>query len=510
MLYHFQSLGINNYTTSVKNTFAASLIAVFLIYNVDSDLYYKPPKRIKALEIEKLKLKHYVVDDSGRRPVTISVVVPTFNKNDKEYNRAVLNVISNCGALIDEGVIDEVVVADGSRTNNEKVDMEFIEFLLSLAIKYSKTFEREVEFLRSLPEGKMRALQGRYDFSFRIQSQIDPSLHNIFLKYGVLNKREIEHLKHGKGANMWFSVPVTYGDIICFVDSDIVSFRKHYVKGLCHPILKGWKSEIKAGENHSSTVFTKANCIRRHKIPGDFKIGGRLSRLFGIPMFRVLAKHGILNGLEDISYPFSGECAITRDALNRLQFSNGYDIETSFLCQLWKNFGVDKIAEYNVGFFRHIPGDEEHADEMLEEISMALFYWMKKYNLTDKIKDIDSLLDEYEKEAESMIRLYEKIALKTPSRIRYNDEEMKEDKERIKRYNTIIKSGYLLSRNNKPKLLKPWAEIKKQVDFKRGYSYEQFKSSMQSRVNKFTTNMIISYIRIYVDRSSTIMAKYVD
>jgi len=473
-------------------------------------LLSRPPRQIRALEIERLKLENFVVDDSGKRPIAISVVVPTFNKNDKDYNRAVLNVISKCGSLIDEGVIDEVVIAEGSRTDKGGIDVEFIEFLLSVAIKYSKTFEREVEFVRSLPEGKMRALQGRYDFSFRILSQIDPELHKIYLDHGILNKKEIEYLKSGKGANLWFSVPVTYGDIVCFVDSDIVSFKKHYIKGLCLPILRGWRSGIKGNGDVSSKVFTKASYIRQHKIYKGFKIGGRLSRLFGIPMFRILAKHGIFNGLDKITYPFSGECAITRNTLNKLQFSNGYDIETSVLCQLWKKVGMDKVEEYNCGFFRHLPGSDKHVDRILMDISMALFYWIKRYRLMHKIEDIDSLIDEYEREAINMMNVYSEIAKKMPSRIRYNEKDMNEDRERIRRYKRIVKSGYELSKTNKPKLLKPWGDIKRYVNSKRGYSYDNLKTSLQNRVNKFTSNMIVSYVRIYVDRSNEIISRFID
>ncbi|MEA1925217.1 MAG: hypothetical protein U9M95_05045 [Candidatus Altiarchaeota archaeon] len=476
----------------------------------NSGLYYKQPKPIRALEIERLKLENHVLDESGERPVAISVVVPTFNKNDTRYNRAVLNVISTCGSLIDEGVIDEVVIADGSRTDEGKVDMEFMEFLLSIAIKYSKTFEREVDFVGGLSEGKLRALQGRYDFSFRIQSQIDPELHRIYLDQGILNQGEIDDLKNGKGANMWFSVPVTYGDIICFVDSDIISFRKHYVKGLCQPILKGWNSEAREDEPQSSKVFSKAAYIRLHKIPKGFKMGGRLSRLFGIPMLRVLNKHDIFPGLNKITYPFSGECAFTRYAINKLQFSNGYDIETSVLCQLWKEFGIDKVAEYNFGFFRHLPGEEEHADEMLGEISMALFYWLRRYGFIEGLGDFDSLIREYENEAGDMIDVYKKIAEKIPSQLTYEEGQMREDSERIKRYMDIIKSGYTLSVNNKPKLLRPWEDIKREVNLKRGYSYATLKSTLQSRVNKFTSNMILSYIRIYVDRSNRIISQFIE
>ncbi|RLI87676.1 MAG: hypothetical protein DRO76_01955 [Candidatus Altiarchaeales archaeon] len=471
---------------------------------------YKRPRQIRVKEIERLKLENFVVDESGKRPVAISVVMPTFNKKNKEYNRTVANIINTLGNLIDNGVIDEVVIAEGSREEDGTPDSEFMEFLLATAISYCRTFEREVDFIRSMPEGKQKALQGRYDFSFRILNQVDEELHDIYLKHNILNEEEIEVLKHGKGANLWFSVPVTYGDIICFIDSDIISFRKHYIKGLCRPILLGWKSGSKMDEDRSSILFTKAAYIRQHKIHGGFKMGGRLSRLFGIPIFNILARQNIFNGLDSISYPFSGECAITRRALNELQFSNGYDIELSILCQLWKKYGIERIAQYDFGFFRHIPGDDKHVEDMLLEISMALFYWIKRYALEDRLGEIDHLLREYDKTATDMLDVYKKIAQEYPSRIRYGEEEIEKDMERISRYKEIIREGYNLSKTQKPKLLKPWSEIRKQMDSQAGYSYQTLKSTLQQRVNKFTSKILLSYIRIYVDRSSEIIAKFTE
>ncbi len=468
---------------------------------------YRKPRQIQVKEIERLKLENFVTDESGKRPVMISVVMPTFNKHDKEYNRTVFHIIQELGGLVDDGVIDEVVIAEGSRTEEEKPDFEFMEFILACAVKASRTFEREVEFVRSMPEGRQRALQGRYDFSFRILNQLDPELHRIYLNHQILTEKEIKILKQGKGANLWFSVPVTYGDIICFIDSDIVSFKKHYIKGLCRPILQGWYPGGGIGDDRSSTLFTKATYIRQHKLNGRFTMGGRLSRLFGIPMFNILAKHGIFNGLDSISYPFSGECAITRRKLNEVQFSNGYDIEISMLCQLWKNYGMDKIAQYDFGVFRHIPGDEKHAEDMLHEISMALFYWIRRYGFEDRIENLRKLQDEYEKTALKMLDVYEKVAEETP-RIEYTEDSKKLDRERIEKYKKIIGEGYELSKKEKPKLLRRWVNVKKQMDSRVGYSYQSLKSVLQNRVNKFTSNTILSYIRIYVDMSGEIIDRF--
>lgn len=462
-------------------------------------------RRIPATELENLKLSKFVMEESGRRPVNVSVVIPTFNKKDPKYNKALVKVFSECCQLIDLGVIDEVVIAEGSRLEDGTPDYEFMEFILAVGMKYCNTFKSEVLFVQSLPEGRQRALEGRWDFSIRIMSQVDPELHQIFLKYGILTNKDLEVLKAGKGANIWYSIPVTFGDIICFVDSDIVSFGDYYIKGLVKPILEDWGKNLESDGNDSATVFSKAFYIRQHKRGKRKTIGGRLSRLAGRPLFKALAKRGILAGLDDVKYPFSGECAFTRNTLNNIQFSNGYDIETSVLCQLWKNYDSNSLSQSDLGVFRHIPGPEEHANNMLEEISMALFYWIRRYDLMDKLGDLDEFLDDYEKTARSFLKEYEGTARKMPTKVSYGPEEKMIDRERIKRYRGIIRRGFELSETREPKLLKPWSEIKSKMNNRRGFSYPGLKNIVQQRVNKFTSETILSKIHIHIDRTNEII-----
>lgn len=472
-------------------------------------LSHQKVSRISSRGIERLKLGNTIQDRFGERSVAISVVIPTFNKNDRLYNKALFNVLTECAKLVDVGVVDEVLIAEGSNLVDGMPDFKFIEFILASAMKYCKIFRSEVAFLQSLPESKQNALQGRYDFSFRILNQKDPLLHKIFLDQKILTEKEVEFLKVGKGANLWFSVPVTYGDIVCFVDSDVLTFETSYLKGLCEPILDSWvKSTGK--EDIPRKVFTKAIYTRQHKLKKGFKIGGRLSRLAGIPLFKILSERDIFVGLDELSYPFSGECAFVRKALNEIQFSNGYDIETSFLCQLWQKYGVKRMTQVDFGFFRHIPGPEEHANNMLLEITKALFYWIRLYGLWDKVGDIDEFLKDYAKLARSSLRVYSEIAAEHPKRLKYTEQEEIEDLSRIKRYTDIICNGIEMSENYKPKLLKPWAEIKEKMDSTKGNSYPELKSTLSERVNKFTSDVILNKVHVHIDRTNEIIYEFID
>ena len=166
-------------------------------------------KGIRIRDIENLKYTKTLRDISGERPVTVSVVIPTFNKDDCTYNRALQRVLERTCNLVDKGIVDEIVIAEGSRLEDGSPDYGFIEFILAVAMKHCSTFNNEVRFVQSMPEGRFKALQGRFDFSVRIMNQVDPDLHRIFLDRELLTRDELEVLKQGKGAKMWCRVPVT-------------------------------------------------------------------------------------------------------------------------------------------------------------------------------------------------------------------------------------------------------------------------------------------------------------
>ena len=457
-------------------------------------------EQVKEQDIEKLKLGCKVYQESGTNPVTISVVLPTFNNGNQEYIKTMLMIMRKIGKLIDRGAVDELVIADGSRDENGQPDSEFIKFMLALCIKHCKTFAKEVEFVRGMPDGKQKSMEGRFDFSVRFMSQLDSLLHKIYLDHKLLTEEEIEFLKKGKGAGLWHAIPVTYGDILCFVDSDIKSFRKFYVGGLCKPILDTWKSDYKSRVCDPEIVFTKAVYTRKNETPDGFKFGGRLERVGMRPLFRMLSKMGHFKGLEDIKYHVSGECAFAIDALKSIRFSNGYDIETSVLCQLWKQFGVDRIAQVDLGIYQHIPGSEDHVMDMMGEVASALKYWTEEYGIR---LDVEGLANEYAKEAYEMPEEYWNKALGMEG-FTYNSRDRQRDAKRIDEFKEILKKAW--KKAEKPKLLHSWKEMEERANSEKGYSYQNLKMSLRKRINKFTSNIILS--SIYIDKSDDIIRKY--
>jgi hypothetical protein len=196
----------------------------------------------------------------------------------------------------------------------------------------------------------------------------------------------------------------------------------------------------------------------------------------------------------------SGEYAFAIDALKDIQFSNGYDIETSILCQLWKEYGIERISQVDLGVYQHIPGGEDHVKDMMSEVCSALKYWSNRYGISiDKKK----LLDKYREEAEKMPEDYKKRTAEYDGFV-YRDADEERDMERLFQFEKILKEAW--EKDKTPKLLHAWKELEEKADNEKGYSYQNLKLTLRKRINKFTSKIIMS--SIYIDKSDDIIQKY--
>jgi hypothetical protein len=107
-----------------------------------------------------------------------------------------------------------------------------------------------------------------------------------------------------------------------------------------------------------------------------------------------------------------------------------------------------------------------------------------------------------------LIKDYKTWAEKSRGKFKYRQEEIEEDKERINRYKEVIRNGFQMPKSYKPKLLRPWSEVRGSMDSKRGYSYRDLKATLQQRVNMFTSDTILTKIHIQIDRTSEIIDTY--
>jgi glucosyl-3-phosphoglycerate synthase len=135
----------------------------------------------------------------------------------------------------------------------------------------------------------------------------------------------------GKGENLWKSLYVLSGDIICWIDSDITNIHPRFVLGLVGPLIE-----------FPHLSYVKAFYKRPIRIQGELHYtgGGRVTELVVRPFFNLLFP--MLTG---IAQPLSGEYAGRRELLENLPFFTGYGVETGHLIDIARLFGIDIIGQ---------------------------------------------------------------------------------------------------------------------------------------------------------------------
>jgi glucosyl-3-phosphoglycerate synthase len=139
----------------------------------------------------------------------------------------------------------------------------------------------------------------------------------------------------GKGENLWKALYITQGDIIIYLDADIKNIHHRFAYGLLGPLLL-----------YDNIKFAKAFYDRPISI-GKNKIrptgGGRVTELVIRPLFSLF-----FPDLTQLMQPLSGEYAGYREIFEQIPFPIGYGIETSMNIDIYKNWGLDVMAQVDL------------------------------------------------------------------------------------------------------------------------------------------------------------------
>ena len=138
----------------------------------------------------------------------------------------------------------------------------------------------------------------------------------------------------GKGENLWKSLYILEGDIICWIDADITNIHPRFVLGLVGPLL-----------TRPDISYVKAFYKRPISIKGELHYtgGGRVTELVVRPFFNLLFPE-----LTGLAQPLSGEYAGRRSLLERLPFFNGYGVESGHLIDILRLFGINVIGQLSL------------------------------------------------------------------------------------------------------------------------------------------------------------------
>ena len=145
------------------------------------------------------------------------------------------------------------------------------------------------------------------------------------------------HAVHGRGSGkgnvLWGSLLASEGDIVVWCDGDLTSFTPQWVERLVMPLL------IDDG-----VALVKATYERPTHLGG----GGRTTELVARPLLSLFSP-----GLARLGQPLSGEMAGRRDALEAVPFVEGWGVEIALLVDIADRFGLDSIAQVDLGVRHH-------------------------------------------------------------------------------------------------------------------------------------------------------------
>lgn len=139
----------------------------------------------------------------------------------------------------------------------------------------------------------------------------------------------------GKGDALWRGLSVTTGDIVVFVDSDTEGFDGSFITGLAGPLLADPSLQLVKG------AFDRPFTSSGVRIEGG---GGRVNELVARPLLNFYFPE-----LAAVRQPLAGEMAGRRSALIELPFCTGYGIEIQLLIDFYRRFGLDAIAQSDLG-----------------------------------------------------------------------------------------------------------------------------------------------------------------
>ncbi|ANW66234.1 glucosyl-3-phosphoglycerate synthase [Mycobacterium sp. djl-10] len=219
--------------------------------------------------------------EAAKKGRTISVVLPALNEEE-----TVASVVDTISPMLG-GLVDELIVLDSGSTDDTEI---------RAIAAGAKVVSRE----QALPE-------------------LPPN--------------------PGKGEVLWRSLAATTGDIVVFVDSDLIDPSPMFVPNLVGPLL-----------TRDGIHLVKGFYRRPLKVSGseDANGGGRVTQLVARPMLAALRPE-----LSGVFQPLGGEYAGTRELLMSLPFAPAYGVEIGLLVDTYDKLGIDAIAQVNLGVRVH-------------------------------------------------------------------------------------------------------------------------------------------------------------
>lgn len=143
----------------------------------------------------------------------------------------------------------------------------------------------------------------------------------------------------GKGDAMWRALSALSGELVVYLDADSAGFSEHFAVGLLGPLVC-----------EPGVQFVKAFYRRPFEHDGVSlpEGGGRVNHLTARP-----ALHLFYPELAGVRQPLAGEVAARRELLQRIPFVTGYGVEIAMLIDVWREVGLDGMAQVDLDEHRN-------------------------------------------------------------------------------------------------------------------------------------------------------------
>ena len=138
----------------------------------------------------------------------------------------------------------------------------------------------------------------------------------------------------GKGEALWKSLHVLSGDLIAWIDTDIVNIHPRFVYGILGPLIR-----------EPDLMYVKGFYQRPLRIGQKLEArgGGRVTELVARPLLNLFYPQ-----LSGFVQPLAGEYAGRRCALEAVPFVTGYGVEIGLLIDLWQRYGLRAMGQVDL------------------------------------------------------------------------------------------------------------------------------------------------------------------
>lgn len=185
----------------------------------------------------------------------------------------------------------------------------------------------------------------------------------------------------GKGENLWKALYQLKGDLIVYVDADIVNIRPHFASALLAPLLL--RPEVQYVKGFYDRPLSVAPGVH---VPG----GGRVTEILIRPLFSLYFPE-----LTALIQPLSGEYAGRRAALERIPFPVGYGVETAHLLDIFHAWGLSALAQVDLGQRVHRNQPTLALGRMAFGILQTFMTRLKSYGLAAELPAFQHLLRQF-------------------------------------------------------------------------------------------------------------------